>query len=137
MFPWSVMPIAGISSRCASASMGLTFAAPSSIEYSVWLCRCTKDREEEPLIGWPVYDRAPTDLGVSRCVSLPGCRLSLLCNRCRTGLTGGRPTGPQPITPQHPLDLGLLRQLKSELGYHTRHHEGRDRRCEPEAVHAC
>src|SRR5215218_4834796 len=76
MFPWSVMPIAGISSRCASASMGLTFAAPSSIEYSVWLCRCTKDREEEPLIGWPVYDRAPTDLGVSRCVSLPGCHLS-------------------------------------------------------------
>jgi hypothetical protein len=35
MFPWSVMPIAGISSRCASANMGLTFAAPSSIEYSV------------------------------------------------------------------------------------------------------
>ena len=57
------MPIAGISSRCASASIGVIFAAPSSIEYSVWLCRCTK---EEEFIGPPVYGGAPTVLGVSR-----------------------------------------------------------------------
>src|ERR1700689_3575458 len=56
MLPWSVIPIAGICSRCASASMGATFAAPSNIEYSVWLCRCTNDW----LIGTPVYDRPPT-----------------------------------------------------------------------------
>jgi hypothetical protein len=43
MFPWSVIPIAGISKRWASASMGVIFAAPSSNEYSVWLCRCTND----------------------------------------------------------------------------------------------
>src|ERR1700757_2406539 len=60
MFPWSVMPIAGISNRCASAIIGATFAAPSSIEYSVWLCRWTKEPEDEPLIGWPVYCRPPT-----------------------------------------------------------------------------
>jgi hypothetical protein len=35
MFPWSVIPMAGISSRWASASIGAIFAAPSSIEYSV------------------------------------------------------------------------------------------------------
>src|SRR6202012_1816735 len=50
------MPIAGICSRCASASIGATFAAPSNIEYSVWLCRCTNDW----LIGTPVYGRTPT-----------------------------------------------------------------------------
>src|ERR1700744_6539051 len=60
MFPWSVIPIAGISSRCASANIGEIFAAPSSIEYSVWLCRRTKD---EWFIGTPVYDRAPTCFG--------------------------------------------------------------------------
>src|SRR5271165_1312231 len=56
MLPWSVIPIADISSRCASASIGAIFAAPSNIEYSVWLCRCTKDW----FIETPVYGRAPT-----------------------------------------------------------------------------
>src|SRR3984893_2325467 len=67
MFPWSVIPIAGICNRCASASIGVIFAAPSNIEYSVWLCRCTKDE----FIGRSVYGGPPTLLGVSRCVSLP------------------------------------------------------------------
>ncbi len=53
MFPWSVIPTAGICSRSTSASIGAIFAAPSNIEYSVWLCRCTKD---EWFIGTPVYD---------------------------------------------------------------------------------
>ena len=44
----------------------LTFAAPSSIEYSVWLCRCTKD---DGFIGSPVYGRPPTSSRVSECVS--------------------------------------------------------------------
>ncbi|CFS66619.1 Uncharacterised protein [Mycobacterium tuberculosis] len=50
--------------------MGVIFAAPSSIEYSVWLCRCTKeDPADEPLIGTPVYDRGPTPFGrVAKCV---------------------------------------------------------------------
>src|SRR3954452_25477560 len=65
MLPWSVIPIAGMSSRFASANIGATFAAPSSIEYSVWLWRCTN----ELLIGPPVYGRAPPVLGVSRAVS--------------------------------------------------------------------
>src|SRR5580693_4438813 len=75
MLPWSVIPIADISSRCASASIGATFAAPSNIEYSVWLCRCTKDarcggtsrlrgtlarRADGSVIETPVYGRAPT-----------------------------------------------------------------------------
>ena len=46
------------------------FAAPSSIEYSVWLCRCTKDRIEES-IGSSVYGDPLTLLGVSpACVSV-------------------------------------------------------------------
>src|SRR6186997_1612734 len=83
MFPWSVMPIAGISSRWASASIGEIFAAPSSIEYSVWLCRCTKDEE---FIGSPVYGRPPTSTGVSRCVSSQPSALS--GKPPRTGLHG-------------------------------------------------
>src|SRR6202012_1074879 len=68
MFPWSVIPIAGIPRRSTSASMGVIFAAPSSIEYSVWLCRCTKD---DWLIGTPVYDWTPTQDGrVAECVLL-------------------------------------------------------------------
>src|ERR1700694_4935232 len=55
------MPIAGISRRWGSASIGAIFAAPSSIEYSVWLCRCTKDW----FIGTPVYGCPPTLFGVS------------------------------------------------------------------------
>lgn len=47
----------------------------------------------------------------------------------------GRPTPPQPIEPQHPLDLGFRRQLPSELGKDTRCHEDRHHRGEPEAVH--
>src|SRR3546814_362628 len=71
MLPWSVIPMAGISRRWASATIGLTFAAPSSIEYSVWLCRCTN----EALIGWPVYWCAPTVPGVSHDVSsVPGAQ---------------------------------------------------------------
>src|SRR5277367_4876773 len=72
MLPWSVIPIADISSRCASASIGPTFAAPSNIEYSVWLCRCTNDW----LIGTPVYGRAPTHpRRVGKCV-LRDCALA-------------------------------------------------------------
>jgi hypothetical protein len=37
--------VAGISNRCASVSIGVTFAAPSTIDYSVWLCKCTKGEE--------------------------------------------------------------------------------------------
>src|SRR5207248_3898419 len=43
MLPWSVMPTAGMPSRAASANRGAIFAAPSSIEYSVWTCRWTKE----------------------------------------------------------------------------------------------
>jgi hypothetical protein len=64
------------------------FAAPSSIEYSVWLCRCTK----EEFIGTPVYDRSPTDLGVSRCVSLPA--VAYARNRLAPGSSGS----PNPFT---------------------------------------
>src|SRR5260370_6482694 len=41
--PWSVIPTAGISSLAVSCSSGLTFAAPSSIEYSVCTWRCTSE----------------------------------------------------------------------------------------------
>jgi hypothetical protein len=44
------MPIAGISNRWASASIGVIFTAPPTIEYSVWLCRCAKEGE---FIGRP------------------------------------------------------------------------------------
>src|SRR5580693_7873870 len=68
MLPWSVIPIADISSRCASASIGVIFAAPSNIEYSVWLCRCTNDW----FIGTPVYGRTPTTpRRVGECVLRP------------------------------------------------------------------
>src|ERR1700742_2302079 len=79
MFPWSVIPIAGISSRCASANIGVIFAAPSSIEYSVWLCRCTK---EDWFIGTPVYDRPPTHLRrVAECVCFLSVQLDELLQR--------------------------------------------------------
>src|SRR6185437_12490238 len=78
MLPWSVIPIAGICSRCASASIGETFAAPSNIEYSVWLCRCTNDL----LIGTTVYDRTPTHTRLlAECV-VPSCRLTSAARRC-------------------------------------------------------
>jgi hypothetical protein len=41
--PWSVMPTAGMPRRAASAKRGAIFAAPSSIEYSVWTCKWTKE----------------------------------------------------------------------------------------------
>src|SRR3979411_3101849 len=42
MTPWSVIPSAGISSCAArSTSLGMRLA-PSSSEYSVWLCRWAK-----------------------------------------------------------------------------------------------
>ena len=43
MLPWSVIAIAGICWRAASASSSPFLAAPSSIEYSVWTCRWTND----------------------------------------------------------------------------------------------
>ena len=43
MLPWSVIPTAGMPSRSTSANSGPICAIPSSIENSVWLCRCTKD----------------------------------------------------------------------------------------------
>ncbi|GAA3132155.1 hypothetical protein GCM10020001_062970 [Nonomuraea salmonea] len=43
MLPWSLIAIAGISSRSASLNSGFSFAAPSSMLYSVCTCRCTKD----------------------------------------------------------------------------------------------
>src|ERR1700757_5085459 len=42
MTPWSVRPIAGISSSAARATIAWMRLAPSSSEYSVWLWRWTK-----------------------------------------------------------------------------------------------
>src|SRR5690349_9799471 len=137
MFPWSVIPIAGICNRCASASIGLTFAAPSSIEYSVWLCRCTKEAlralargAEGLVIGTPVYDRDPTDLGVSRCVSLPAflCRESA---RVRLQFFG-----PRPPAPQHAFDARHRPQLPTNLGENPCRDESGDEDREPDAHHA-
>src|SRR5579872_3407785 len=96
MLPWSVIPIADISSRCASASMGAIFAAPSNIEYSVWLCRCTN----EGFIGTPVYGRAPTHLRrVAECVLLY-CQLTSEArqslNGCHQRCRPASPAGPHP-----------------------------------------
>src|ERR1700761_4716681 len=114
MLPWSVIPIADISSRCASASIGAIFAAPSNIEYSVWLCRCTKDREDEPFIGTPVYDRAPTRTrGVAACVLLScllTCEARRCLNRCRERPRPAPSGGPRPGRPQGPVGLrGVVR----------------------------
>src|SRR5438270_11236505 len=43
MLPWSVMPMAGWPSATAAAMTSLTRAAPSSMENSVWRCRCVMD----------------------------------------------------------------------------------------------
>src|ERR1700733_664445 len=43
MFPWSVMAMACMSIREHSLNRSFSRAAPSSIEYSVWTCRCTKE----------------------------------------------------------------------------------------------
>ena len=43
MFPWSVIATAGMPSSLARAASLAIFAAPSSIEYSVWTCRCTNE----------------------------------------------------------------------------------------------
>jgi hypothetical protein len=40
MLPWSVMPSAGWPSATAACTRSLTRAAPSSMENSVWVCRC-------------------------------------------------------------------------------------------------
>src|ERR1700753_2808697 len=95
MLPWSVIPIAGICSRCASASMGETFAAPSNIEYSVWLCRCTNDL----LIGTPVYDWTPTRTGhVAECV-VRLRPLTYAARRCRDRYRPAvRPDRPRLVT---------------------------------------
>src|SRR3954447_24558904 len=45
MLPWSVSASARISRRAASSNSWPTRAAPSSIENSVWQCRCTNDEE--------------------------------------------------------------------------------------------
>src|ERR1700722_2424996 len=50
MLPWSVMATAGMPSSAARPASCLIFAAPSSIEYSVWTWRCTK----ESLATWSV-----------------------------------------------------------------------------------
>ena len=42
MLPWSVTPTAGMPCRETSSASRSIFAIPSSIEYSVWLWRCTK-----------------------------------------------------------------------------------------------
>ena len=41
MTPWSVMATAGMSSSATRLTMSFTCVAPSSREYSVWLCKCT------------------------------------------------------------------------------------------------
>src|SRR5690554_939025 len=41
--PWSVTATAGIPCSTAAAISGLTLAAPSSMEYSLCTCRCTKE----------------------------------------------------------------------------------------------
>ena len=46
MFPWSVMPSAGCPSATAAATRSPTRAAPSSMENSVWVCRCVNDRSD-------------------------------------------------------------------------------------------
>src|SRR5271163_152047 len=46
MFPWSVMPRAGWPSATAAATKSPTRAAPSSMENSVWVCRCVNDRSD-------------------------------------------------------------------------------------------
>ena len=46
MFPWSVMPSAGCPSATAAATSSPTRAAPSSMENSVWVCRCVNDRSD-------------------------------------------------------------------------------------------
>src|SRR5579875_3534334 len=43
MLPWSVMPMAGWPSAAARAITSSTRAAPSSMENSVWRCRCAND----------------------------------------------------------------------------------------------
>ncbi len=44
MLPWSVMPSAGCPSATAALTRSFTRAAPSSMENSVWVCRCVNDR---------------------------------------------------------------------------------------------
>src|SRR5688572_26157722 len=43
MLPWSVIPIAGWPSATAAATTSCTRAAPSSMENSVWRCRCVNE----------------------------------------------------------------------------------------------
>src|SRR6202050_4204107 len=46
MFPWSVIPRAGWPSATAALTRSPTRAAPSSMENSVWVCRCVNDRSD-------------------------------------------------------------------------------------------
>ncbi|WP_455132990.1 hypothetical protein [Microbacterium aurum] len=45
MLPWSVTAIAGIPYSAAAFVIAPIFAAPSSIEYSLCTCRCTKESD--------------------------------------------------------------------------------------------
>src|SRR6516165_543976 len=65
MFPWSVMPRAGCPSAAAAATSSPTRAAPSSMENSVWVCRCVNDRSDTG---------PPFATNLHGCDSLPGCR---------------------------------------------------------------
>src|SRR6266568_2164132 len=60
MLPWSVIATAAMPSLAVSANSGATFAAPSSMEYSVCTCRCTKDAEDR---ADAMRDLLPQDRG--------------------------------------------------------------------------
>jgi hypothetical protein len=49
--PWSVVAIAVCPRRWASPKRSFSRAAPSSIEYSVCTCRCTKSVDEAEGMG--------------------------------------------------------------------------------------
>lgn len=46
MLPWSVIATAGMRCSTAASMSGLTRAAPSSMEYSLWTWRWTKESVE-------------------------------------------------------------------------------------------
>ena len=103
MLPWSVIPRAGWPSATAACTRSFTRAAPSSIENSVWVCRCVNDRVRQragAFLGissaarptprvlhrvWTSYSGViPT---IARRDSARGC--------CRSGLVGGGCPGPE------------------------------------------
>ena len=96
MLPWSVMPSAGWRSAAAAAMSSSSRDAPSSIEYSVWVWRWTKESATAPPVDR--LDEVWSTLGtkhtcVIRTLAGRGARCASIVCQCVRGRRRGPARG--------------------------------------------